>query len=93
MAAPGAKIIGTGRDPLAIDDPDHLAYHQANRDRGRPPGHMLLRIRWRRLTTPWFDYWFFPVDELERLATASGWELVDHVSQDSHDLAELRMVG
>lgn len=91
LSRPDATIIGTGRDPLATDDPDNLAYHQRNRDRGRHPGQMVIRVRWRYLATPWFDYWFLPLDELETLAAASGWRLTGRDFEGPHFLAELQL--
>ena len=93
MAKPGAKIIGTNLDPLATEDPGHLAYHQLNRERGREPGQIRLRVRWHRLATPWFDYWFLPVERLAEVAAPCGWELVDTAHEDEHYLAELRLVA
>jgi hypothetical protein len=91
MANPGAKIVGSNRDPLATDDPEHLAYHQLNRERGRLPGQMALRIRFQSLATPWFDYWFLSTGELAAVAEASGWNLVDSESDSDHYLAELHV--
>lgn len=91
MANPGARLLGTNRDPLATDDPEHLSYHQRNRDRGRHPGQMLIRVRWHALATPWFDYWFVSVAELETLAAASGWTLRDTELEDVHYLAHLEL--
>jgi SAM-dependent methyltransferase len=93
MARPGAKIIGTNREPLATTDPVNLAYHQMNRERGREPGLMTIRVRWRQLATPWFDYWFLPVGQLAEIAAACGWELVDTACENDHYLAELRLTG
>lgn len=91
LANPGATIIGTTREPLATSDPQHLAYHQMNRDRGRPPGQLTIRVRWQHLATPWFDYWFVSTDELTTLATASGWRLVDQDYKDGSYLARLEL--
>ncbi|MFO7547372.1 MAG: methyltransferase domain-containing protein [Acidimicrobiia bacterium] len=78
LADPVAQVIGTCLDPFATDDPLHLAYHELNRRRARLPGQLRLRSRWGDLATPWFDYLFLPVHELERLAAAAGWSLVEH---------------
>lgn len=74
LARPGARLIGTGRDP-ATDDPDHLAYHELNRRRGRPAGQVRLRVRFRAVMTPWFDYWYQSPDALAGVLSAGGWEL------------------
>lgn len=78
LAAPGAEIIGTCVDPFGSDDPLHLDYHERNRARGRYPGQLRLRARWTNMATPWFDYLFMPVDELERIAESAGWKLISH---------------
>ncbi|MDJ0664043.1 MAG: class I SAM-dependent methyltransferase [Acidimicrobiia bacterium] len=94
MARPGARVIGSGREFAETSDPLNLSYHQLNRERGRPPGQLRLRVRWGNLASPWFDYWFIAIDELRTLAAASGWELVDVVTEDGgHYLAELVLVA
>lgn len=82
LTAPGGRIVGTTLDPLVTTDPAHLAYHARNRARGRPPGLVRLRVRYRELATPWFDYRFFIPDELEALAAASGWRLAEVIAGD-----------
>lgn len=91
IAGPGARIIGTNRDPLGTTDPVHLGYHRMNLERGREPGQMTIRVRWRHLATPWFDYWFLPVERLAEVAAACGWELVGTDYENGHYLAELRI--
>lgn len=75
MARPGARIVGTTLDPYATEDPLHLAYHQMNRARGRRPGHVVMRVRRRRLIGPWFDYLFCSEAELAAIASEAGWAL------------------
>jgi SAM-dependent methyltransferase len=91
MASPTARLLGTNRDPMATSDPDNLRYHQQNRERGRHPGQMLIRVRWRALATEWFDYWFLSVNELETLAADRGWTLCDTEFEDVHYLAHLEL--
>ncbi len=76
LARPGARIVGTTRDPYETSDQDHLTYHQVNRERDREPGQTRLRVRFRALATDWFDYWFMSREELESVANASGWNVV-----------------
>ncbi len=93
MARPGATIIGTNRDPLATTDPVNLGYHQMNRDRGRPPGQLTIRVRWENLATEWFDYWLMSLEELATIAASSGWELTNHSEANGSYLAVLSLVG
>ena len=62
-------------------------------DRGRLPGELRIRVRWRALATDWFDYWFLSVSELDAVAGSAGWTLVDTDYDDSNDnyLAELTL--
>jgi SAM-dependent methyltransferase len=91
LAAPGAEIIGTCIDPFSTEDPLHLTYHDRNRKRGRHPGQIRLRARWSDMATPWFDYLFIPIEELERLAERVGWELIDYQRGSHPYLAVLRV--
>lgn len=91
LSAPGAEVIGTCIDPLDTDDPLHLAYHELNRGRGRLPGQLRLRSRWGDVASPWFDYLFVPVDQLEELADGAGWELMVHEPGPRAYLAVLRL--
>ena len=91
MASPGAQIIGTTRDPYATDDPNHLAYHEANRDRRRMPGHLVMRIRREMSIGPWFDYLFCSEQELGDLASSAGWGLEIAARDDVRYLAVLTM--
>lgn len=91
LGRPGTEIIGTCVDPFQTDDPLHLAYHQLNRDRGRLPGQLRLRSRWANIADDWFDYLFVPAAELEALADAGGWEMVEHQPGPHPYLAILRL--
>ncbi|MDH3248664.1 MAG: methyltransferase domain-containing protein [Acidimicrobiia bacterium] len=91
MAMPGAVILGTSLDPYATEEPTHLEYHEANRARGRRGGHLVLRVRTKRLIGPWFDYLFSSFAELADLASQSGWEATIVASDDVRYLAALRL--
>jgi SAM-dependent methyltransferase len=82
VASPGARILGETLDPYTTDDALHLAYHERNRRRGRMGGQLRIRIRYRELATPWFDYLFLSRDELEELVDGTGWRLVDTLEDE-----------
>jgi SAM-dependent methyltransferase len=90
MAVPGAVVLGIGMDPFDTDDPDHLAYHEFNRSRGRAAGAVLLRVRYRRLATPWFEHLLQPTADLAAMAEAGGWRLGDVADEPPWYLATLR---
>lgn len=84
------SVVGTCRDPYVTDNPDHLSYHDLNRDRGRMPGCARLRVRFERLATEWFDYLFASPAELANLVAAAGWKLADVTEPGPDYLAVLR---
>jgi len=68
-------IIATSRDPLDTENPRHLAYHERNRRRGRPPGLVTIRFEFRGEVGPWFDLLLATPEEMEEIARAAGWHL------------------
>jgi SAM-dependent methyltransferase len=75
------RIVGSTVDVYDTEDESHLAYHRRNRSRGRMSGQLRLRIRYRDLATPWFDYLFLSREELGDLVDGTGWRLartIDH---------------
>lgn len=70
-----ATLVTSTLDPLDTEDPGHLRYHARNRELGRPPGLLSVRIAYREQLTDWFDLWLTTREELEPIAAAMGWEL------------------
>lgn len=92
MARPGAQIIAHGTDPYGTSDPVHTAYHELNRRRGRLGGQLRLRLRYRELSTDWFDYLVSTPEELGELVRGTAWRLVDIDAADApYYLATLRL--
>jgi len=83
LTTPGARLLGTTLDPLQTDDPLHLAYHRRNRERGRQPGLVRIRVRHLDLATPWFSYWFAAPTELDEVVEGTGWRLADTITAAS----------
>jgi SAM-dependent methyltransferase len=77
-----ARILAETSDVHATEDPDHLAYHEFNRERGRLPGALRIRVRYRRHATPWFDYLMVSPEELRAVLEPTVWELVDVFEAD-----------
>jgi SAM-dependent methyltransferase len=92
MARPGAQVIAHGTDPYGTSDPVHTSYHEWNRRRGRLGGQLRLRLRYRELGTPWFDYLVCTPDELSELVRGTPWRLADVDDADApYYLATLRL--
>jgi SAM-dependent methyltransferase len=75
LRALAERIVASTRDPYDTDDAAHLAYHERNRQRGRMPGQLRLRVRYRDYASPWFDYLIVSPEELEALVEGTGWRV------------------
>jgi SAM-dependent methyltransferase len=70
-----ARIIAESNDVHRTRDPVHLAYHVRNRARGRLPGQLRLRVRYRDAASPWFDYLMVSLDEMRAMVEGTGWHV------------------
>jgi SAM-dependent methyltransferase len=75
------RIVATSNDPYATDDPVHIAYQERNRARGRMSGQLRLRVRYRDLVGPWFEYLIVSPDELAEIVDGTGWQ-IRHLVRD-----------
>ncbi len=82
FTTPDARIIAESMDPYATENPDHLGYHERNRARGRMAGQIRLRVRYRTAATPWIDYLFVSVEEMEGILAGTGWEIRELLHSD-----------
>ena len=56
MTTAAGRIVCSSVDPHRTDDPDHLRYQRWNRARGRMPGQVRIRARYRAFVGEWFGY-------------------------------------
>ena len=68
-------IIAACRDPMKTDNPAHLAYHELNRSRGRPPGLVKIRIGFRGEFDDWFDLLLVGEEEMREVIAPTGWKI------------------
>ena len=69
------RIIAQTRDPYKTDDPDHLAYHEFNRRRGRMGGQVRFKVRYKKYATPWIDWLHASVEEMKEIVDDTGWKI------------------
>lgn len=77
MTTPTARIIAESRDPYLTTEPVHRAYHKGNRSRGRMSGQVRIRVRFKNLKTPWFDYLFVSKEEMAQILDDTGWRVAE----------------
>jgi SAM-dependent methyltransferase len=76
------RIVAGSTDASRTDDPLYLAYQRRNRRRGRMPGQRRIRVRYRNLVGPWFDFLQVSPDELSDLIDGTGWGIKRLVRDD-----------
>lgn len=76
LTSPGGRLLGSARDPLVTDIPEHVAYHARNREAGLPPGQLHIRLEYQDKATDWFPLLLLERERAERLLTAAGWRAV-----------------
>ena len=75
MTGPQACILAESNDPHRTENPFHLAYQESNRQRGRLPGQIKIRVRFQKYKSPWFDYLLVSPDEMRSILVGTGWIL------------------
>jgi SAM-dependent methyltransferase len=74
-----ARIIAQTGDVTQSDVPEHVAYHALNRARGRLPGQLRFRIRYKKLVTKWFDWLMMSEGELRELLEGLEWRICETI--------------
>lgn len=81
ITTPQARIIAESLDPYNTRDPAHLNYHKFNRKRGKMPGQLRLRVRFRTVIGPWFEYLIVSPKEMSDIIQGTGWRIKRFVKQ------------
>jgi SAM-dependent methyltransferase len=75
MTSRNARILAESIDPHRTNDPAHLEYQKFNGSKGRMPGQLKIRIRYRKYVTPWFEYLLVSKQEMRNILKDTGWRL------------------
>jgi cyclopropane fatty-acyl-phospholipid synthase-like methyltransferase len=73
MTSDSAMLIAETIDPYRTTNPLHRQYLQRNRQQGRMPGQIRIRIRFQRVAGAWFDYLLVSLNEMKDILNGSGW--------------------
>lgn len=68
-------IIATTLNPYKTKSREHKEYHKLNRKRNRMGGQATIRIRYKKLIGPWFDYLLVSQTELKHILAGTGWKI------------------
>ena len=72
---PDGLLLASSRDPKKTENPVHLAYHDHNRQQGKPIGFIRLRVNFGDDEGDWFDFYMLEPEEVEEFISGSGWVL------------------
>ncbi len=75
ITSENGRIIAESRDLYKTERREHLEYHELNRKRGRIPGQVRIRVRYRKYVTPWLDYLIVSKEEMEAILSDTGWKV------------------
>jgi SAM-dependent methyltransferase len=78
----GAVIIAETINPYRTSNPLHRRYQRKNRQRGRMPGQIRIRVRCQASATPWFDYLFVSPREMQEILKNTGWKVRRFVEEN-----------
>ncbi len=79
LTGPNARIVAESLDIYGTDKPEHLAYHDRNRRRGRMAGEIRLRVRYREVIGEWFDYLMVSQAEMLEIVEDTGWRVAEFI--------------
>ena len=74
-----AHIIAGSRNPYMTDSPEHLEYHELNRQRGRMPGQLKMRVRFGKTVGEWFEYLFVSPEEMQEIVADTAWQIKEFI--------------
>lgn len=77
-----AHLIAQTIDVVQSDLPEHVAYHKLNRARGRLPGQIRIKVRYKQFVSPWFDWLMVSEAELNDLLQGTPWVIIETIKGD-----------
>ncbi len=79
MTSNKARIIAGSIDIYATGNPDDLPCLATNRAQGKMPGQLRFRIRYKRYSSPWFDWLTVSKKEMEDILQGTGWAVTKFI--------------
>ena len=96
MTSDDARIIVESRDVErrgGADAPWHRRYRERNIARGRLPGQIRIRVRFRDVIGPWMNYPMVSPDQLRGILAGTRWYVVHVFDSDDTYVAIIEKTG
>ena len=75
LTSPDAVILAESINPYQSGLAAHVRYQRRNRQRGRMGGQIRIRVRFRAIQGPWFDYLLVSPAEMKAILAGTGWQI------------------
>ena len=82
MTPANGRIIAESNDPYQTDKAYHLDYHKRNRNRGRLPGQLRIRVRYLTYIGQWMDYLMVSQEEMQKILAGTGWSISQFINSE-----------
>jgi SAM-dependent methyltransferase len=82
VVKPDGLLLASSRDPKITDNPLHIAYHNRNREQGKPIGLIRLRVNFNDLKGEWFDFFMVEPENVNDFIKGTGWRLERIIKAD-----------
>lgn len=83
FTAEQGRIIAQTRDPYQTDKAEHLEYHASNKKKGKLPGEAIIRIRYKKYATSWFNFMLVSQEEMRTILEATGWKATEFIDGEN----------
>ena len=77
------RIIASTNDVYNNKIPEHFEYQASNRSKGKMSGQLRIKVRYKRYSTPWFDYLIVSKNEMESILEGTGWVVKKYIDSDN----------
>jgi hypothetical protein len=75
MISEDGSIIAQSMDPYKTIEQAHSKYQKLNKTRGRLPGQIKMRVRYKNYKGRWYDYLLVSKEEMEKIVNGTGWKI------------------
>lgn len=79
-------IIAQTLDVTMTKDPCHISYQRSLKKKGKLPGELRLRCRYKNIIGPWFDYLMVSPNQMKRVLENTGWKINEIISEKNGPL-------
>jgi len=93
ITSSGAVIIAASNDPTKTTEKAHIEYQKLNKKRGKMPGQLRIRVRFKEYIGEWFEYLIVSEAELKKILSGTGWKIKKIMHSNSRSSYYIAVIG